>query len=191
MTMGQTGREDVSTDQDGPTPAVDGEGRGSASEPALSFGDRVRAREGSVDLLVFRVGGELFATALTAVEEALELPQLSAIPEMTSSMLGVVTLRGRMLPTYSPARPLGIHLERHDAAALVIRAGERRIALAVDDVDDVFTLDLATLRAAPTAGAERDALLVGVARRGADLVAVLDAESLVSACLSDQAQETV
>ena len=142
-----------------------------------------------VDLLVFRAGSELFATVLTAVEEALELPQLSAIPEMTRSMLGVVTLRGRMLPTYSPARPLGITLERPDAAALVIRAGDRRIALAVDDVDDVFTLDLATLRAAPTAGSERDSLLVGVARRGGDLVAVLDAESLVSACLNDMAQE--
>lgn len=188
--MGQTRREDVSTDQDGPATAVEVEARETTREPVPSFGERVRSREGSIDLLVFRVGTELFATALTAVEEALELPQLSAIPEMTASMLGVVTLRGRMLPAYSPARPLGTDLERHDAAALVIRAGERRIALAVDDVDDVFTLDLAALRAAPTAGAERDALLVGVARRGGDLVAVLDAESLVSACLGDGAQET-
>ena len=177
-------------DEDAPTTAVVSETGAAAAEQALSFAERARAREGSADLLVFRVGGELFATVLTAVEEALELPQLSTVPEMSSSMLGVVTLRGRMLPAYSPARPLGISLERDDAAALVIRAGERRIALAVDDVDDVFTLDLATLRSAPTAGAERDALLVGVARRGADLVAVLDAESLVTACLSDQAQET-
>ena len=180
----------MNADQDGPLTEVAVEGVATAEEPALSFAERARAREGSADLLVFRVGGELFALVLTAIEEALELPQLSAIPEMSSSMLGVVTLRGRMLPAYSPARPLGITLERDDAAALVIRAGERRIALAVDDVDDVFTLDLATLRAAPTAGAERDALLVGVARRSADLVAVLDAESLVTACLSDQAQET-
>jgi purine-binding chemotaxis protein CheW len=179
----------VSVETARPTAAAVVEGAVSPSEPALSFADRVRSREGNVDLLVFRAGSELFATVLTAVEEALELPQLSAIPEMTRSMLGVVTLRGRMLPTYSPARPLGITLERHDAAALVIRAGERRIALAVDDVDDVFTLDLATLRAAPTAGSERDSLVVGVARRGGDLIAVLDAESLVSACINDMAQE--
>ena len=189
----ETGRTDLSAETEGPTTAaiveID-ECDANATAPLASFAERLRSRDGSVDLLVFRVGPELFATALTAVEEALELPQVSAIPEMTRCMLGVVTLLGRMLPTYSPARPLGITLERHDAAALVIRAGERRIALAVDDVDDVFTLDLATLRAAPTAGAERDALLVGVARRGGDLVAVLDAESLVSACLSDQVQET-
>jgi len=189
MTDVSNGSDDVSAGTEVPTAAAVAESGPGDREPTVSFVERVRSREGSVDLLVFRVGPELFATALTAVEEALELPQLSAIPEMTRNMLGVVTLRGRMLPAYSPARPLGITLERRDAAALVIRAGERRIALAVDDVDDVFTLDLATLRTAPTAGAERDALLVGVARRGGDIVAVLDAESLVTACVSDQAQE--
>jgi chemotaxis signal transduction protein len=105
-------------------------------------------------------------------------------------MLGVISLRGRMLPAYSPARPLGVALARADAAALVVRAGERRVALAVDDVDDVLTLDLSELRPAPTlAGEERDAVLLGVAARGSDLVAVLDADALVTACLSDQALE--
>ena len=171
-------------------PVTDAGPEGAGATPVLSFAERVRLGEGTADLLVFRVGGELFAASLAAVEEALELPQLSAIPEMSRSMLGVVTLRGRMLPAYSPARPLGVVLEREDAAALVLRAGERRIALAVDDVDDVFALDLATLQPAPAVGSDRDALLVGVARRGTDLVAVLDAEALVTACLTDQAQET-
>ena len=160
------------------------------TQARLPFAERVRSAEGTVDLLIFRVGGELFATALDAVEEALELPQLSAIPEMPISMLGVVTLRGRMLPTYSPARPLGVSLQRDDAAALVVSAGDRRIALAVDDVDDVMTLDLTLLRSAPVTGAERDALVLGVARRDDVLIAVLDADALVAACLTDQALET-
>ena len=105
-------------------------------------------------------------------------------------MLGVISLRGRMLPAYSPARPLGVALARADAAALVVRAGDRRVALAVDDVDDVMTVDLAELRPVPVlAGEERDAVLLGVAARGAELVAVLDADALVTACLSDQALE--
>ena len=178
----------ASTESDVTDDAARESGAGDAIAPG--FAERVRLREGSADLLVFRVGGELFAAPLASVEEALELPQLRAIPEMPRSMLGVVTLRGRMLPAYSPARPLGIALAREDAAALVLRAGERRIALAVDDVDDVFAIDLATLQPAPAAGGGRDGLLVGVARRGAELVAVVDAEALVAACLSDQAQET-
>ena len=158
--------------------------------PDASFADRVRSRTGTADLLVFRVGTELFAAVLTAIEEALELPRLSHLPEMPPSMLGVISLRGRMLPAYSPARHLGVALARKDAAALVLRAGDRRVALAVDDVDDVLTVDLAGLRPPPiVAGEERDAVLLGVADRGGVLVAVLDADALVTACLFDQALE--
>ncbi|HET7459001.1 MAG TPA: chemotaxis protein CheW [Gemmatimonadaceae bacterium] len=166
------------------------EAAAAAAAALLPLADRVRTREGTADLLVFRVGGELFGAALTAIEEALELPQLSPLPEMPPSMIGVVSLRGRMLPAYSPARPLGVALARADAAALVLRAGERRIALAVDDVDDVLTVDLSELRPPPiVVGEERDAVLLGVANRGADLVSVLDADALVTACLLDQALE--
>lgn len=158
--------------------------------PDASLADRVRSRTGKADLLVFRVGTELFAAVLTAIEEALELPRLSHLPEMPPSMLGVISLRGRMLPAYSPARHLGVALAREDAAALVLRAGDRRVALAVDDVDDVLTVDLAALRPPPiVAGEERDAVLLGVADRGGVLVAVLDADALVTACLFDQALE--
>ena len=158
--------------------------------PDASFADRVRSRTGTADLLVFRVGTELFGAVLTAIEEALELPRLSHLPEMPPSMLGVISLRGRMLPAYSPARHLGVALARKDAAALVLRAGDRRVALAVDDVDDVLTVDLAGLRPPPIVGGEeRDAVLLGVADRGGVLVAVLDADALVTACLFDKALE--
>ena len=178
------------TEQPAPESAPDEPVR--PAEAVKSFADRARARSGTAELLVFRVGGELFASALGTVEEAVELPELSPLPEMPASMLGVVTLRGRMLPAYSPARPLGVTLARADAAALVFRAGERRVALAVDDVDDVMTLDLAELRSPPATGAEREtaSVVLGVARRGRDLVAVLDADALVTACLTDQALET-
>jgi purine-binding chemotaxis protein CheW len=160
--------------------------------PAPELAERVRSRAGRVELLVFRVGGELFGVELAAVEEAVELPKLSPLPEMPASMLGVVTLRGHMLPAYSPARPLGVALARTGTAALVARAGDRRVALCVDDVDDVMTLDLAQLRAAPAAAGERDAsgIALGVARRGPDLVTVLDADALLTACLTDRALET-
>ena len=158
--------------------------------PDASFADRVRSRTGTADLLVFRVGTELFGAVLTAIEEALELPRLSHLPGMPPSMLGVISLRGRMLPAYSPARHLGVALARKDAAALVLRAGDRRVALAVDDVDDVLTVDLAGLRPPPIVGGEeRDAVLLGVADRGGVLVAVLDADALVTACLFDKALE--
>ena len=143
---------------------------------------------------MFRVGRELFAADLCAVEEAVELEGLRPLPEMPSGMLGVFPLRGRMTPVYSPARALGVALGERSGVALLMRAtvdgvAHRRVGLAIDDVEDVLTVDLSTLRDPPLADGT-DGLLLGLARRGAELVAVIDAEALVTACLSGRALET-
>ena len=155
---------------------------------AMPFRERARARVGRAELLLFRVGRELFATPLAAIEEAVELEEVRAIPEMPSSMLGVTDLRGRMIPIYSPARPLGVELGAAPSAALIVRAGERRVALAVDDVEDVLDADLTALRDAP-GGDDADGVLLGVARHGRMLVAVLDGDALVAACLTERVPE--
>jgi purine-binding chemotaxis protein CheW len=148
----------------------------------------IAAREGQSDTLVFRVGPERFALDLPAVEEAIELPSVHHLPEMPAHMLGVFELRGRLVPIYSPERVLRVKLTREAAAVLVFRSGDKRIGLAVDDVDDVLTVDGAGVRRVPVPDNE-DNVLLGVIRRGADLLSLVDAESLALACLADQLTE--
>jgi chemotaxis signal transduction protein len=64
-------------------------------------------------------------------------------------------------------RPRAIH------AALVFRRGDRRLAVAVEDVFDTMTIEEGMLRKAPGAGVQGD-VLIGVVRRGRHLVGVLD-----------------
>lgn len=170
-------------------PAPDGDDEEPAG-PLPPLRERVRQRSGIAQLLLFRVGSEWFATDLAAAEEAIELPRVHHVPEMPESMLGMFDLRGRMLPIYAPARVLGVALRSDSAATLVLRGGEQRVGIAVDDVEDVFTLDLAHLRDLPGSD-DADGVVLGVARHGSDLVAVLDAEALVAACLSDRVMESV
>jgi chemotaxis signal transduction protein len=102
-------------------------------------------------------------------------------------MLGVVTVRDVLTPVYRPDSSLGVQVLGH-GAALIFRAERGRFALAIDDVDDVLTLDLATLRDAPGVdGAE--SVVLGVARSGGHLVALLDADALILACQSIPALE--
>lgn len=148
----------------------------------------IAAREGQSDTLVFRVGPERFALDLPAVEEAIELPSVHHLPEMPAHMLGVFELRGRLVPIYSPERVLRVKLTREAAAVLVFRSGDKRLGLAVDDVDDVLTVDGAGVRRVPVPDNE-DNVLLGVIRRGTDLLSLVDAESLALACLADQLTE--
>lgn len=152
--------------------------------------EAIAAREGLSDTLVFRVGSERFAIDLAAVEEAIELPSVHHLPEMPDHLLGVFELRERLVPIYSPERVLRVALAHDAAAVLVLRSRDKRLGLAVDDVDDVLTIDGAAVRRAPIPDNE-DNVLLGVIRRGADLLALVDAESLALACLADQLTEAV
>ncbi|HEX6059468.1 MAG TPA: chemotaxis protein CheW, partial [Gemmatimonadaceae bacterium] len=177
--------------EDAPAPSWrDGDDEEEPSGPLPPLRERARQRAGIAQLLLFRVGDEWFATDLAAAEEAIELPQVHHVPEMPESMLGMFDLRGSMLPIYAPTRTLGVALRSASAATIVLRGADQRVGIAVDDVEDVFTLDLAQLRDLPGSD-DADGVVLGVARHGTDLVAVLDAEALVAACLSDRVMESV
>ena len=145
-----------------------------------SLRDRARARTGTVEMLVFRVGRERFGIELAAVEEAIDIPPVHHVPEMPPSMLGVITVRGTLTSVYSPTLALGLPIE-DGTSALIFRRGRSRLAVVVDEVDDVSTLDLATLRDAPSLDAG-DGLLLGVVRRHESLLALVDADALLAAC---------
>jgi chemotaxis signal transduction protein len=159
-----------------------------AATATLPFRDRIRARAGVVETLRFRIGGEFFATDLATAEEALERPSVHRVPEMADQMLGVFSLRGKLVPVFAPTRVLGAALAGEFGAALVLRSGDRRVALAIDDVEDVMTVDLTRLREIP-AGSDPDGVLLAVAFHNGQLVSLIDADVLLAACQTEQLAE--
>jgi purine-binding chemotaxis protein CheW len=150
--------------------------------PVASLRERVQTREGRAELLIFRVARELFAIELRAVEEAVDGVEAQAIPDAPPTMLGIFALRDRTLPMYALARVLTLPEGESAAMTLVLRPSTSRIALAVDAVDDVFDALLGAVRPAPAP--ENDGLVLGVVWRGNELITMLDADALVSACLA-------
>ena len=153
-----------------------------------SLRDRARSRAGRVELLIFRVAREWFGVELAAVEEAIDLPVIRHVPEMPAAMLGVITVRGTLTSVYSPAAALGVTLET-GGSALVFRRARGRLGLAVDDVDDVHSLDLAHLHDAPALDS-MDGLILGVLRHRDGLLALIDADTLITACQALPVMET-
>ena len=159
-----------------------------AAAPARTLRERALSRSGHADVLMFRVGDEHFAVDLGAVEEAIDVAHVHHVPEMPAAMLGVIPVRGSLTSLYSPRAALGLPAAG-GRSALVFRRGRARVALSIDDVDDVVTLDLATLRDAPDPAAGAD-LVLGVTRHRSGLVALLDADALLGACIAAPLQET-
>jgi purine-binding chemotaxis protein CheW len=148
------------------------------SHPPARFRDRVHERAGSQDLLVVRIGGERFAVPLEAIDELVEQPRLRAVPGAPSGLLGLFTLGTALLPLYSPRAVLGVSPET-EPAALVMRGGRSRVAIAVDDADDVIRVSLGDVIEAPRTG-HHDDVVPGVIWHDGDLLTLLDARAVVA-----------
>jgi purine-binding chemotaxis protein CheW len=136
------------------------------------------------EFLMFRVGRELFAAELRAVEEAVDLTTATQVPGAPASVRSVLTLRGALVPIFSPAYALGVE-PLGATTALIVRDDAGRIAIATDDVEDVLSVAENEMRPVPT-DAHDAGVLRGVVRRGPDLVAIVDLDALVAACRGSQ-----
>jgi chemotaxis signal transduction protein len=138
-------------------------------------------RDGSARLLVFRVGSERFAVELAAVDEVIDAPSVQPIPDAPQTVLGVATVRGELVTLYDP-RPILRVAGPLDGAALLFARGDRRVALAIDDVYDAITVEETDVLSVPGGGADAsDGVLVGLVRRDGQLIALLDADALLTA----------
>ena len=139
--------------------------------------------DGVARLLVFRVGNERFAVELAAVHEVIEAPTLQPVPDAPPSLLGITILRGALVAIHD-LRPLLRAGGGTFGGALLFERDGRTIGLAIDDVYDALLVEQQELRPAPGMDGS-DALLLGLVRRGSDLITVLDVDALLAAVRVD------
>lgn len=137
--------------------------------------------------IIARVGGEHFAFLASEVEEAVDAPSVEWIPVAPDGMLGQMAHRGRMVGAWDAGWLFGLAAPATAGAALLVRDGERRFALVVDDVTEMVRIDPAQVRATPP-GADTDGVLRGiwfrprrrVGRTGTPLVNVVRVDTLAA-----------
>ncbi|MDN5347537.1 MAG: purine-binding chemotaxis protein CheW [Clostridia bacterium] len=102
-----------------------------------------RAQENEQQLLTFRVGKEEYALDIAGVQEIVHLPESwNAVPDAPPYVLGLVSLRDRVLPLISMRRLFGLpEGEVAGGRIVVVYVGEgKRVAvgLVVDSVAEVL-----------------------------------------------------
>lgn len=147
-----------------------------AALPALPFRDRVDAGEEGVQVIAFRLGGELHACDILLVQEVVMKRRVHRLPDMPGHLLGMLRLRGELVPVVDVAPRLGLALESEGAPSILVMEGEGEslVGVAVDAVHEVVTVPASAYRPAPLTGKDRDAYVVGVARVGGSLLTLID-----------------
>lgn len=107
------------------------------SEPATpgasSAGASVPGRPGG-QCLVFEVGGSRFGLWSSVVREVVRAVSVSVLPGAPPSVLGVINVRGRVVPVFSLRERLQLGVRPVEAGDyfIVALAGRRMVALHVD-----------------------------------------------------------
>jgi purine-binding chemotaxis protein CheW len=130
---------------------------------------------GSTRHCTFRVGDHRLAVEADAVAEVLSARPATRVPLAPPAVIGLVHLRGRIVPILDPAVRLGlpVPVDRAAATHLVLRLTEHEwCGLAVDEVLDVVDVP-PTAFEQPTSS-DADTPVTGVFTAPDGLVHVLD-----------------
>ena len=106
--------------------------------------------------LLFRIGDEEFGLPLGAVEEVAQLPaKLTPLPKAQAFVLGVMNLRGQVIPVIDQAQRFGAGTCRSARRRVIVtRIGDLQAGFIVDAVSEVVQVAASALRAAPEFGNE-------------------------------------
>jgi chemotaxis signal transduction protein len=133
---------------------------------------RADSRHVSGVFVQLRVGAERYALPVEHVLEVTPLPAPTPLPGARRELLGLVPLRGRVLPVYDLGALVASGGDRAPARVVVVADGESRAGFAVDEVIEVGPL------AEPSPA--DDPLLSGTVLEDGALVGIVDATRLLA-----------
>ncbi len=152
--------------------------------PEEHYGVEPVSEEIPEEFLAFVLEGETYAVPIGAVREILKVTHVTEVPRAAHNIVGLINVRGEMLPLYD----VKMRLRLAQSMPLVRAASDvgrvARIVLLrdveggdagvlVDRVDGVVKLRLSTLEQAPELGVDRSAI-AGLGRSDEHMYILLD-----------------
>lgn len=137
----------------------------------------------TVQYVNFQVGSEYYAVSINNVIEIVKVPRISFLPSSGVYFMGLMNLRGNIIPVVDTHKLFGINpLPENDAARIIIiEVGRSNLGFLVDSVSQVIELDESDIdQPMVTLEVERTEYITGEATIDGKLVAVLDIDKLVN-----------
>jgi purine-binding chemotaxis protein CheW len=139
--------------------------------------------EEMLELLAFWVADEEYAVSIVEIQEIIKLPPITELPRAFASVLGIISLRGTIVPVLDLRRVL--HLEERPMSRqtriLVVRSAEDPVGLLVDRVTSVMRFERDKIEATPHAMRRQTSEFVrGVGRLGSRFIIILEVKAVLA-----------
>jgi len=135
------------------------------------------------EFLGFRLDSEEYCVGIRSIKEIIRPPEITPIPRSPADILGLISLRGTIVPIFNIRRRLGLPTgdvgPKARIVVVVLDAGP--VGMVVDHVTEVISVDPGALEPPPPTMGEREAPLVtATVRLRNRIVGVLHLERLVA-----------
>lgn len=138
--------------------------------------------ENRLEILMFRLAGrQLFAINVFKVQEVLQLPKLTLMPQRHPYVCGVVNLRGQTLPVIDLSQAIGMRpIVPGENSTIIVTEYNRSVqAFLVGGVDRILNLNWESILP-PPGGAGRQHYLTAITKVDDQIVEVIDVEKVLA-----------
>ncbi|HLZ96820.1 MAG TPA: chemotaxis protein CheW [Steroidobacteraceae bacterium] len=117
---------------------------------------------GTAQYLTFTCANEEYGVDILRVQEIRGWAAVTKLPESPRDVMGVLNLRGQIVPVFDLRTRFGLETKPIDASTVVIvlrlqaSAGDRIVGICVDGVSDVQNVATDTIMATPDVGGRAD-----------------------------------
>ena len=133
--------------------------------------------------ITFACAGQNFGIDIMSMREIRNWSPVTPLPGRKPDVLGVIEIRGRVVPIHDLALRIGCSSERstqHEGQViLVLKIAGHDMGLLVDSVSDIIDIKTDDILPVPQIEGSAARFLGGIARQGDDLVAILDEETVL------------
>lgn len=137
----------------------------------------------ALQVVVFSLEGKMLALEILKVQEIIRMVEITPVPKMPSFALGVINLRGRIVPIINIREKLSLPDRPPTVKTCVIlaRSTEGTFGFLVDDVAEVIDLPREAIDN-PESGPDwlRSDLFCGVGKLTGRLLVIIDSDRLLS-----------
>jgi len=160
--------------------------------------ETVRASDAELHLVSFDVAGQEYAIAIEDVQEIVQIPeQIVQVPHAQSHVLGVMTLRNRLLPLVALRRMFALSEQdaNEQSRIVVVAIGGASVGIVVDNVNEVLRVARRDVEAMPSMLA-RDGNMSDITdicrlEKGQRLVSIISTDNLFRHSAIKEALTTV
>ena len=142
--------------------------------------------EEEIRICLFSIGVDTYAIPVAVLTEIIIQQKIFPVPTTPSHVLGVVNLRGNIVPIVDIRPALSLPQQSVPGQIAILKLGAMTLGIVVDNVSAVVSVPESTIRTLPDGAAEKQTaignrarFLKGVIDRDGGVVALLDIDRVI------------